>query len=400
MKKNAVFIAFIVLALRAICQSEDFNQLPALTWKFNAANAFVSAPVIDKGIVFIGSTDSNMYAIDINSGNIKWKFKSGGQIRSTACISNDKLYFVCGTGLCCVNKLDGKLLYNFKTGGEKQYDVYDYFQSTPVINNGKLFFGSSDSCIYALDLESQVLIWKYKTEGIVHNTFAFGKGMVFAGSYDGNVYAIHIESGKLAWKFKSLGHDFFAKGEMQFSPTYANNRVYIGGRDYNLYALDAEKGFSHWNRAFPEGWVTSVTLSPRTDSVLLVGTSDPRILLCVDGIYGQDIWKADLKSNMFDKCTTTKGMLYAGLGNGKLCGIDRKTGKIEWVYATESYTANRLQYLKEDDNDRDDIGSILKTGEDYITLEKKLGGIFSRPAIYDNYMVFASMNGSVYCLKK
>jgi len=66
----------------------------------------------------------------------------------------------------------------------------------------------------------------------------------------------------------------------------------------------------------------------------------------------------------------------------------------------KSYTANRLQYLKEDDNDRDDIGSILKTGEDYITLEKKLGGIFSRPAIYDNYMVFASMNGSVYCLKK
>jgi eukaryotic-like serine/threonine-protein kinase len=399
MKHHLTRILFILTAFNIFSQQAVFSQTPDLAWKFKANDAFVSSPVIDNGVVYAGSTDSNMYAIELNSGNLKWKFKTGGPIRSTACISDSGLFFISGDGLYNLNKTDGTLRNQYKTK-ELQYDVYDYFQCSPVIQDGKLFWGSSDSAIYSFNPSAFNLIWKYKTDGMVHTRCTFGKGKLFTGSFDGNLYAINVENGQLSWKFKSLGHDFFPKGEMEFPPTYANGMVYIGGRDYNLYAIDADKGFNHWNRAFPEGWVTSITLSPKSDSILFVGTSDPQVLICMDGIYGADKWKTGLKSSIFGNCVYYSNMIYVGTSNGKLFCIDSKTGKIVWTFVTESFTANHFSYLKPDDSNLDDITSLIKTGDDYIIMCKKLGGIFNSPAITGEYIIFSSMNGCIYCLKK
>jgi outer membrane protein assembly factor BamB len=399
MKRTSIAVLFSLLALSALSQIPDFNPMPSVAWKFKASASFVSSPVIDNDIVYAGSTDSNMYAVNINTGKIIWKFKTKGQVRSTVCINGNDLFFLSGDGLYSINKANGKLQKSYKTK-ESQYDVYDYHQSSPVIYNGKLYIGSSDSCIYAFNPANLELLWKYKTNGMVHTAFAFGKGKLFAGSFDGNLYAINIDNGQLVWKFKSLGHDYFAKGEFQFPPTYANDRVYIGGRDYNLYAIDAEKGTVHWTRAYPGGWVTDISLSPRTDSVLLVTTSDPLVLVCMDGIYGVDIWETKLKSEVFGKCVYSQSKIYVGTALGKLDCIDRKTGKIEWAFANESYTANQSQYLKADDSMRDDIDKILKTGDDYIIMSEKLGGIFNTVAITNDYIVFTSMNSFIYCLKR
>jgi outer membrane protein assembly factor BamB len=400
MKRVSIAIAFTLLTINALCQIPDFTLLPQLAWKFKAMNDFVASPVIEHDIIYIGSIDSNMYAVSLTSGKMIWKFKTAGQIRSTVCINGNDLFFMSGDGIYCLDKTKGKQLRKYKTGGEKQYDVYDYHQGSPVIYNGKLYIGSSDSNIYVFNPVTLELLWKYKTNGMVHAAFAFGKGKLFAGSFDGNLYAINADNGQLVWKFKSLGHDFFPKGELQFPPTYANDRVYIGGRDYNLYAIDAEKGIVHWTRAYPGGWVTDISLSPRTDSVLLVTTSDPLVLVCMDGIYGSDIWETKMKSEVFGKCVFSQSKIYVGTALGKLDCIDRKTGKIEWAFTNESYVANQSQYLKTDETLRDDIDKILKTGDDYITMSEKLGGIFNTVAITNDYIVFSSMNGTLYCLKR
>jgi outer membrane protein assembly factor BamB len=52
------------------------------------------------------------------------------------------------------------------------------------------------------------------------------------GSVDGYVYAVEISNGKLKWKFRS-------GGPITSSPIVANDIVYIGSFDHNLYALTA-----------------------------------------------------------------------------------------------------------------------------------------------------------------
>jgi len=77
---------------------------------------------------------------------------------------------------------------------------------------------------------------------------------------------------------KSLGQRFFPKGEMQFSPVVAGGIVLTGSRDFNLYAIDAEKGYCRWNKQYPRGWAPVITATHH-DSAVLAGTSDDKVLL-------------------------------------------------------------------------------------------------------------------------
>src|SRR5689334_16948852 len=85
--------------------------------------------------------------------------------------------------------------------------------SSPVIDNKKIYFGSDDGNVYAVDAESGREIWRRITRGPVPSTPAVAAGMVYFVSYDGNFYALNAETGALKWKFATGGERRFeAKG--------------------------------------------------------------------------------------------------------------------------------------------------------------------------------------------
>ena len=45
------------------------------------------------GIVYFGSIDSYLYALDIKTGKEKWKFKTGDWISSSPAVANGIVYF-------------------------------------------------------------------------------------------------------------------------------------------------------------------------------------------------------------------------------------------------------------------------------------------------------------------
>lgn len=385
-----------------IVRSDDFEKLPNLQWKFAAKAPIFSTPLIVGDVVYVGSLDSTLYAVEMSSGQLKWKFKTGGEIRSTVCLSDEQLFVYSGDAtLYSIHRSTGKALWTFKTKGgilgDRRYDFADYYQSSPVIHNNKIFFGAGDGRVYALNKMDGALLWSFKARGIVHTTPALYKDRLFIGSFDGNLYALRQETGDLLWTFKTAGHRYFPDGEIQGSPVVANDLVYFGARDYNLYAVDVHDGYSHWNKAFPFGWAMAIT--PR-DSVIYVGTSDDRVLVTLDGKSGKELWRTDVKFNVFGPCATTTTMAYVGTLMGKLFGIDLKSGAVKWVYTTPSYQKNHLKYFKADDSFRDDIMNFIKTPADFIGMEYALGAIFSTPAITYDQIIICGTDGNIYCLKK
>jgi len=378
----------------------DFRESPELLWKFKSTQSFFGSPVMDSETVYIGGIDSVLYAFNITDGKQKWKFKTKGTIRSTVCINADYLYLASGDGnLYCLNKHNGKINWTFATKGEKQYDPYDYFQSSPVLNNDILYFGSGDGNVYAVNTKDGKLKWSFATGNIVHGTVAISDNKLFTGSFDGYVYALKITNGTQIWKFKSVGQLYFPKGEMQFSPTIANGLIYIGGRDFNLYALDMNAGYCHWNRYFNRGWAPVITASSNKDSIIFVGTSDDHTLFALNGITGTQVWKTPMY-NIFGAIALSETMCYAGTYIGKLHGLDRKTGNILWTFSTDGYKNNHEKYFKPDDSYRDDIYSIITSNEAYIKAFYTLGAIYSTPAIGKNVIIFSSTDGTIYCLRR
>ena len=237
MKLSLLFLCS-ALSFAALSQ-KDFKEQPKLKWKMKSGPVFGSL-VIDNGTVFYASQDSSLHAVDMVKGSEKWRFRFRAGSRSTPIVDKDNVYVLSEDGaLYNVNKNTGKLTWQVVTPqgtlGERIYDRADYFQSSPLLHNEKIYFGMGD-VLFAVTTAGSIS-WTFKTGNVVHTKPAIANDKIIFGSYDGNVYALSLLTGTQIWKFKTVGQRFFPNGEVMGNPVVSRNQVFIGSRDFNLYAI-------------------------------------------------------------------------------------------------------------------------------------------------------------------
>ena len=381
--------------------SDDFAASPEIHWRFTTEHPFVGSPVVSDGIVYAGNLDGVMYALDLGSGAERWTFRVQGPIRSTPCIVGEVIYVNGGDHFYALHKKTGKQLWKFSTLGEKVYTPYgyaDYYHSSPKVFLGNIYFGSGDGHVYALDARTGVLKWKYNTGDVVHSSPAFLDSTVYIGSFNGTMYALNALSGAVRWTFKSVGHRYFPKGELQGSPVTGNGLIFVGGRDYNVYAIDAKKGYCHWNKQFPLGWALSLTLR---DTALYVGTSDDDVMIAVEARTGAELWRKNVRFNTFGRLAISPSMIYFGTLLGQVYGMNTASGEIVWTFFTDGFKKNNAKYFAHPDTiSKDRFYSVVRTPEGYIDGLYSLGAIFSDPVLTNGVVIVSSTDGSLYCLKQ
>src|SRR5262249_26147686 len=155
-----------------------------------------SSPAIVGGIAYFGSTDGNLYAVDLQSGAEKWKFKTKARITSSPAIDSGMVYFGSYDGnFYAVDATTGKEKWKFATPGERRFiakhihgampageampDPFDCYLSSPLISAGTVYFGSGDGNVYALDVATGNQKWKFQTGDVVHASPALADGTIF-----------------------------------------------------------------------------------------------------------------------------------------------------------------------------------------------------------------------------
>jgi eukaryotic-like serine/threonine-protein kinase len=68
-------------------------QFSKIKWKFHTAGRVISSPAVTNGMAFVGSTDGNVYAVDLQSGAQKWKFDAKVRVPSSPAVSGGVVYF-------------------------------------------------------------------------------------------------------------------------------------------------------------------------------------------------------------------------------------------------------------------------------------------------------------------
>ena len=63
-------------------------------WEFQAKGQILSSPVAAGNIVYVGSNDHRLYAVELGSGEKKWEFKTEGRVVSSPAVSNGVVYFL------------------------------------------------------------------------------------------------------------------------------------------------------------------------------------------------------------------------------------------------------------------------------------------------------------------
>lgn len=233
-------------------------------WKRATGGPVPSTPAVADGVIYIGSYDGKFYALDARTGQLKWKFRTEGERRfeakglhgmqpktqtianafdvflSSPVVAQGAVYFGCGDGnLYAVDIGTGEQRWKFKTG--------DVVHSSPAFADGVLFFGSWDSYFYAVDAATGKEKWRFHggEDPLIHNQVGFqsspavANGVVYTGCRDSNLYALDAATGREKWRFNN---------ELSWvitSPAVSQGKVFFATSDSSLYhVLDATTGKS------------------------------------------------------------------------------------------------------------------------------------------------------------
>ena len=223
-----------------------------------------SSPVYNDGIIYVGSANGMLYAIDHKLGKELWHYKTNKKIRSTPLVYKNYIYFGSWDGnVYAVRANNGQEIWKFDCGG--------IIQSSPAIGDGKIFVGSRSTKIFALDAETGEQKWMYihKDGSWVESSPVYHDGVVYIGSSDAlKLWAFDAATGKVLWVFNTGGWSWS-------KPLVENNVVYIGSisaypyyfKGVNLkagfYAIDEKDGKKIWSMILEkvEGYITGGVFS-------------------------------------------------------------------------------------------------------------------------------------------
>lgn len=429
--KQAVLILSLVFARSALAQSTFHGtnartgvfessgpkKFTSVKWMFKTNGPVVSSPAIAGGVVFIGSLDGSLYAIDQETGIQKWKTEPTDSIASSPAVAGGMVYYLSyDRALYAVDAGTGAMKWLFATGAERRFeakglhglaptdqniaDPMDLFLSSPAVANGRVYFGSSDGHIYAVDAKTGVLSWSFVTKDVVHASPAVANNTVYIGSWDSYLYALDAETGAEKWRFKA-GEDPIMHNQVGFQSSAAvvDGTVYTGCRDGHVYAIDATTGAKKWDYSTSQSWVNG-TPAVR-DGVVYVGTSDTHRFHALDAKSGRLLWVHDAKALIFGSAALAGDLAYVGAFNGKLLALDTKTGSLTWEFQTEASKKDALKVLDASgafENPKKTFNSFLDMTI-YLYRTFSVGAILSSPVVDQETIYFGSADGNVYALR-
>jgi eukaryotic-like serine/threonine-protein kinase len=346
------------------------QTLVGLQWRVATGGDVISSPTVAGNVVYIGSGDGKLYALDRATGATKWTYDARDPIASSPAIGGGLAYAGTRDGhFFAVDVSTGAERWRFGTGklmpfpwGHESGDIYT---SSPAFVDGVVYFGAGDGRVYAVDAATGKEKWHAQTGGRVRSSPALDTRNVYVGAADGRVYAFDRATGAERWRYdtegvKLLSQNFgYDRRTVQASPAVRNGVVYIGARDGFLYAIDAASGKLKWSFDHQISWVnTSPAVS---DGVVYAGSSDAQFVQAVNTSTGKEEWRTKTGTT-WSSPAIAGGVVYTGDGQGRLNAVDQRTGKALWFFRTPSQ-------------------------------------VFSSPTPTGDLVIFGSTDGSVYALR-
>lgn len=286
---------------------------PFRKWRFDSNGEVRSSPAVSGGLVFFGSKDGYLYAVDSETGRSRWRFDLGGYpVRSSPAVSNRTVFVGGGYTLYAINADNGEERWRFsmRYAGE----------SSPTVADGVVYVASKESQLYAIDAETGAQRWTFAADGLLFSSPAVADGYVFIGSDDGNLYAIDAANGQKKWAFVT-------GGEVYSSPAVVGDRVYVTSKSRSTFAVDLKRGKEIWH--YPVGGESSPAV---VGGIVFVGGDDGG-LYALSAETGAPLWLFPTGRAISSSPAVTDGTVYIASGL-TLFAIDGATGQERWQYAT------------------------------------------------------------------
>ena len=286
-----------------------------------------------------------------------------------------------------------KLLWSFKSG--------DAVKSSPIVGGGRVFFGSYDGKVYALDMKTGKKVWDFDTGTAVEASPLLVEGTVYVGSLNGVLYALDAARGKPRWKYETGDR---VAGSANWVKTASAKKTYIlaGSYDSSLHCVDAQSGKKLW--AFTtENFINGTpALYRKSSEIAVFGGCDGKLRL-VSAVSGKQISEIAVGSYIPASIAIQGDQAFFGHYGNRLVCVDLSRMRILWEYGGERdapfFSSPAVREDKVLIGSRDGALHCVnrESGKRFWIFETR-GAVDSSPVVCGNSAVFGSLDGRLYLL--
>ncbi len=361
--KLSVGMLFLFLGVNSLAG----NKL--IEWSFLTGGKVYASPVIRNDILYIGSLDSNFYAIDAITGNELWRFNAKNQILTTAVIYKDIICFESGNILYGLS-INGDILWKTKLYEGKvinQHDQWDCFRSSPELFNSIVYIGFEEGLVFGINIITGEQVFEAQTpqaNASIETTPAIYSNKIFVGDWLGVISAFDLKTSNLLWQYDTKDDNIyeFWVNSIVSQPLIYNDKVYFGGRSCNLYCLDPETGEKIWMYHQPEDkWIFGGPVE--SENVLYTGSSLQEVVYAFDADTPKLKWEVDVSGLnygmplIYDNYVIVGTAGYPNIESGSLSIVDKQNKVLKarfvvkgWVQCTPAISKGIIYFGCADGN--------------------------------------------------
>ncbi len=272
--------------------------------------------------------------------------------------------------LCAYRCKDGKPVWKHEHGKRIFH--------RPCGDGDRVYFASADG-LTAVAADTGKLVWRFTIDHGDGPSLALGeKGRVFLGGSDGKLYALDAKTGELLWST-----DFVADAPPD-PPGFPGGSARVGGSparpsalssdgetlflsvfdQSRVVAFDAATGKKVWSYQ-TGGWIYGEVAATATHA--FVGSQDD-FFYCLDKRTGKQVWKFKTQGRIESGGVVDDTSVYFASCDGGLYGLSRSDGKLRWRFEA----------------DRD--------------VDGRRSAIYSTPVLHRGALHFAAGEGQVYAV--
>jgi len=310
-----------------------------------------ATPVVRDGTVYVGSMDQGFYAIDAETGEVRWSTPLGLYLSSRAVVSGGAVVV---TGyrrgvrrpgnsvLFVLDANDGSIKWATDVGGAV---------SAPAVRDGVVYCAllrDEDFSFVAFELDTGTRIWSSDCEGVEVGGLVVTADLVMVHThlevkpeiepekelllppYVTGVYALERDSGEVRWFYRAPEGGDSSK-RVSPSPRHMpadDSRVYMASRK-GVYALDIETGEAVWRH---DGEFSPLSLYLGDHVYVCRGWAlRKEETIAIARESGRVVWQTSSPRNL-SIWTVLGGRVYGVIYNSMLFGIDPADGSVAWRF--------------------------------------------------------------------
>lgn len=281
-----------------------------MKWTFAAETLIDASPIVVDGVVYIGTDGGVLHAVDAETGKQKWKFATMGRISGQAGVVDVKGEGGAAQKVVLIGSHDGNLYCLDAATGKKKwaYETDDYINCGVCLDGTTIVLGGCDTFLHTVDLKTGKGIAEVSLGGEVSGTPGLADHHAYLGHMQNEVVAVNLKEKKIAWRFHD--RDFPFAG----SPAIKGDLLLIGSQGRRLYALDRKSGEQKW-AVRTHGGIDGGPVIAGDRAIF--GTAGGRVSI-VELSKGETVWQYDIGAGIASGAAVTNALIAVGAEDGKV----------------------------------------------------------------------------------